>query len=243
MLLDDGGSLRHHGAVHGRRATRSGAKVWDLWALALVLHTATHLLFTLRGGVTWASAVLANTLLAGTFALALAAVRQFQAMGCPGVACWCRCWPWRCCLPWFQDDYRACVIVAGVVPPLQVALVLWALWRPAAGANAWRRLADRRGWACGPCCWRARCVLRRPCKHPHPRPAAHRWRADSTFMAAFVVVILASLGFILMARDGPTPTTITLPPATPDQPVQPPRPAAGGAPWRGCCRARMNPMR
>ena len=57
-----------------------------LWALALVLHTITYLLFTLRGAVpAWASVVLANTLLAGTFALALAAV-LFVWLVCGGFA-------------------------------------------------------------------------------------------------------------------------------------------------------------
>ena len=102
-----------------------------LWALALVLHTITYLLFTLRGAVpAWASVVLANTLLAGTFALALAAVRQFQGHGLPWRRMLVPVLAMALLFAWFQDDYRACVIVAGVVPPLQVALVLWALWRP-----------------------------------------------------------------------------------------------------------------
>jgi len=173
-----------------------------LWALALVLHTVTYLLFTLRGSAsTWASVVLANTLLAGTFALALAAVRQFQGHGLP----------WRCMLvpvlamallfAWFQDDYRACVMAAGVVPPLQVAMVLWALWRPKPPAQMRGAVLLTVGLGLQAVLLAVRGAL----AAMHSIPTQGLLRTDGvqslTFMAAFVVVILASLGFILMAKD------------------------------------------
>lgn len=173
-----------------------------LWALALVLHTATYVLFTLRGMVPdWASVVLANTLLAGTFALALAAVHQFRG----------RALPWRrMALPVlvmavvfvrFMDDYRACVIVAGVVLPLQVGMTLWSLWRPQPPAQLRGVLLLTAGLGLQGLLLAVRGGL----AAAGVIPTQGLLRADGmqslTFMAAFVVVILASLGFILMAKD------------------------------------------
>ena len=173
-----------------------------LWALALGLHTATYLLFSQRGSVsTWASVVLANTLLAGTFALTLAAVRQFQGQGLPWRRMLLPVLAMALLFAWFQDDYRACVIVAGVVPPLQVALVLWHLWRPKPPAQMRGAVLLTAGLGLQAVLLAVRGAL----AALHSIPTQGLLRTDGvqslTFMAAFVVVILASLGFILMAKD------------------------------------------
>ena len=119
------------GAV--RPARREGI---SLWALGLMMHTCTYVLYALRGLVSdWASIVLANTLLSGTFAMVLAAVHQFQG----------RALPWRrmavpvaataLLFAFFIDDYRARIVTAGVVPPLQLGMVLWSLWRERPAAS------------------------------------------------------------------------------------------------------------
>jgi len=173
-----------------------------LWALALVLHTITYVLYTLRGVVpNWASVVLANTLLAGTFALVLAAVYQFQGRALP----WQRMvWPvvvMAVLFVLFMDDYRACVMVAGVVPPLQIAMVLWSLWRPQPPTPLRGAVLLTAGLGLQAVLLVARGVL----VATNGMPARGLLQVDGlqslTFMAAFVVVILSSLGFILMAKD------------------------------------------
>ena len=99
----------------------------SLWALGLMMHTSTYVLYALRGLVSdWASIVLANTLLSGTFAMVLAAVHQFQG----------RALPWRrmavpvaataLLFAFFIDDYRARIV------------------------RAWGRRCSW-AWCCGPC--------------------------------------------------------------------------------------------
>ncbi len=173
-----------------------------LWALGLLLHAITYVLYALRGTVSdWASVVLANTLLAGTFALVLAAVHQFQARALP--------W-WRMALPvlamavlfaLFIDDYRARLILSGVLLPVQLGMALWSLWRH-------RPPALLRGTvllAVGLALQVVLLVLRAVMVATQSIAAEGLMRGGAlqsvTFMAAFVVVMLASLGFILMTKD------------------------------------------
>ncbi len=181
-----------------RQGRREGT---GLWALALMLHTATYILYTLRGAVPdWASIVLANTLLSGTFALVLAAIDQFQGRGLP----------WRrMVLPVaattllsgvFIDDYRARLLVMGILPPLQLLLALQALWQPrlpqvrgavllSVGLGLQVLLLSMRG------------VLVVTSSIPIEGFTRGSSMQSVVFMAAFMVVILASLGFILMTKD------------------------------------------
>ena len=181
-----------------RQGRREGT---GLWALALMLHTATYILYTLRGVVPdWASIVLANTLLSGTFALVLAAIDQFQGRGLP----------WRrMVLPVaattllsgvFIDDYRARLLVMGILPPLQLLLALQALWQPrlpqvrgavllSVGLGLQVLLLSMRG------------VLVVTSSIPIEGFTRGSSMQSVVFMAAFMVVILASLGFILMTKD------------------------------------------
>ena len=173
-----------------------------LWALALMLHGICYVLYALRGHVPgWASVVLANVFLSGAFALCLAAVEQFY--GRP------MSW-WRMAVPvvavallfaWHIDDFRARMVVAGTVLPLQLALVLGVLWRQ-------RTAESLRGALLLGACTLVELLLL----------AGRGWQAlsgrlDSTgllhvspvqaavFMLAFISIVLASLGFILMAKD------------------------------------------
>ncbi len=173
-----------------------------LWALALLLHASCYVLYALRGvAPDWASVVLANTLLSGSFALTLAAVEQFQGRPQP--------W-WRMAVPlvvvaalfaWFIDSYAARQMVSGTVLPAQLLLVLWALWRP-------HSPEQRRGALLLSVCVLIEVLLL----------AGRGWlaltgRMDNTgllqispsqsvvFVMAFVTVILSSLGFILMTKD------------------------------------------
>ena len=173
-----------------------------LWALALVLHTITYVLYTLRGVVpNWASVVLANTLLSGTFALVLAAVHQFLGHALPWRRMGLPVLVMAVLFALFMDDYRACVIVAGVVAPIQLTMVLWSLWRP-------RPPAPLRGAALLTAGLGLQAVLlasRSALVASRGVPAGGLLQTDGlqslTFIAAFVVVILSSLGFILMTKD------------------------------------------
>ena len=70
LLMTAAASLAMAVSLAAARPQRS--KGTGLWALGLVLHAATYVLYTLRGMVPdWASIVVSNMLLAGTFAMAL----------------------------------------------------------------------------------------------------------------------------------------------------------------------------
>lgn len=174
----------------------------SLWALGLMMHTSTYVLYALRGLVSdWASIVLANTLLSGTFAMVLAAVHQFQG----------RALPWRrmavpvaataLLFAFFIDDYRARIVTAGVVPPLQLGMVLWSLWRerPAASLRGATLLSV--GLVMEVLLLGVRGMLAATRDIPVEGLMQGNAMQSITFMAAFVVVILSSLGFILMGKD------------------------------------------
>lgn len=172
------------------------------WAAGLALSAVTYVLYALRGTAPdWASVVLANVLLSGSTAMVLAAVHQFQG----------RVLPWRrMLLPvlamallfvWFIDDYRARIMTASVVLPLQLGMVLWSLWRH-------RPPEPKGGIALLTVALVLEVlliVLRGAIAATHAIPLQGIMQADAmqsvTFMAAFVVVVLASLGFILMAKE------------------------------------------
>ncbi len=173
-----------------------------LWAAALLLHGGCYVLYALRGyAPDWASVVLANACLSGAFALTLAAVEQFHGRPLP--------W-WRMLVPvaaalalfgWHMGDYRARQMAAGAVLPVQLLLVLWALWRPQPPEQ------PRGAWLLSVCMLAEVLLL-----------SGRGWLAltgrmdnggllqvsptqAAMFVMAFVTIILASLGFILMAKD------------------------------------------
>ncbi len=174
-----------------------------LWALAMLLNGLAFLLFALDGqGPRWVSNVLANTLLAGNFALALAAIEQFRGRARP--------W-WRMALPVLAmallclrhvDDFTARVVIVGVVVPLQAAMMLHALWRPgprlqqptrgmwllSAGLALQFIMFGLRGWRAGAGQFSASHLLQ------------SGGLQSISLVLAFVVVLLSALGFILMAK-------------------------------------------
>ncbi|MFT4241626.1 MAG: GGDEF domain-containing protein [Acidovorax sp.] len=201
LLMTAAASLAMAGALAAVRPERREGI--GLWALGLVLHTITYVLFTLRGKVPdWASIVLANMLLSCTFALVLAAVHQFQGRALP--------W-WRMLVPVvvmtvlyavYIDDYRMRLMIAGVVPPVQLGLALWSLW---VGPH---RPAQRRGAAMFSAGLALQVLLlgvRGVAAATYAIPVEGLMHGNLTqsftFMAAFMVVIFSSLGFILMTKD------------------------------------------
>lgn len=200
LLMTAAASLAMAGSLAAARPRRSEGT--GLWALGLLLHAATYVLYALRGTVPdWASIVLANMLLAGTFALVLGAVCRFRGQALPWARMLVPVVATTALFAVFIDDYRVRIMVAGILGPVQIGLVLWALWRPqppaqlrgawlfTVGAGLQLLLLAVRGM----------------------QAAAHAIALDGlmrgtpmqsfVFMAAFVVVILTSLGFILMAKD------------------------------------------
>lgn len=116
------------GFMHNTRREGLG-----LWALALVLQSGAFTLYALRDiAPAWASVVLANVLLAMAFSSALGAVAQYHGRPLPWLQ---MAWPVPLvgvlyCLN--LDDDHARVLIAGVLQPLQLSLLVWALWRPSA---------------------------------------------------------------------------------------------------------------
>lgn len=200
LLMIAAASLAMAGSLAAARPQRSEGT--GLWALGLMLHAATYVLYTLRGTVPdWASIVLANMLLAGTFALALGAVCQFRGQALPWARMLVPVAAMAVLYAVFIDDYRARIMVAGTLAPLQIGLVLWALWRP-------QPLAQRRGawlFTVGAGLQLLLLAVRGMQAAAHAIPLDGLMRGTPmqsfVFMAAFVVVILTSLGFILMTKD------------------------------------------
>lgn len=173
-----------------------------LWAVGLVLHTVAYVLLALRGQVSdWASVWLANILLSASLALVLAAIARFHAralpwlgMGVPvlvsalGFALW-------------LHDVRLRVVLAGVVLAVQMGMAIRALWhpdRPPALRGA-VLLTLAQGLQAALLLVRAVAVLLLGA--PEGAAIQPGGMQAAVFLLVFVVVVLSSLGFILMAKD------------------------------------------
>lgn len=173
-----------------------------LWALGLVMHTSTYVLYALRGVVPdWASVVLANTLLAGTLAMVLAAIHQFQGRGLPWRRMVVPVLATAAVFAYFVDDYRARIVMASVVLPLQLGMALWSLWRHRPGMPVRGVVLLAVGLVLEVLLLVARGMMAARRDIPVEGLMQGNVMQSITFMAAFVVVILTSLGFILMAKD------------------------------------------
>ncbi|QEA14498.1 GGDEF domain-containing protein [Comamonas flocculans] len=172
------------------------------WAWALLTHAGTYLLFMLRGQISdWLSIVLANTILAGTFALLLAAVTAFHGRAQP--------WMWLLApIPatallngLFLQDLRLRLLTSSFMLSIQIVLIVWALWRPTRpnqprGAILITLALSTQG---------AILLLRGIWYLSQPTAVqglgGNGTAQSITFLSAFIVVLLASLGFVLMTRD------------------------------------------
>ncbi len=171
-----------------------------LWALALVLYGSGYALLALRGQVpSWASVVLANVLMSSALSINLAALEQFQ--GRPP--------PWRRmvlpvlvlapALVVYAEDFQMRVVAVGIAVPLQAALLLHALWRPApqmrgallltAGLVLHIVMFAWRGWLAASGRAQITSLL---------QPG---FLQSVSLVLAFFVVITMALGFILMAKE------------------------------------------
>lgn len=173
-----------------------------LWALALLLHAITYALFLARGQVSdWFSIVLANVVLAGTFALLLAAITEFHARALP--------WAWMLApipisaalMAWSLHDYRLRLLASSFILAAQIGMILWALWRPKPPGQP--RGAILISAALGV---QGALMLARGLWYVVNTPAQQNITGSGTaqsitFLSAFIVVLLASLGFILMTKD------------------------------------------
>lgn len=173
-----------------------------LWALALVTHAVTYLLFMFRGQVSdWISIVLANTVLSLTFALMLAAVTEFHGRPLPRLQMFLPVVASGVLIAAFLDYYHGRVLTSSFMLTIQIGLILWALWRPepprpARGAVLISLALGTQGFILlvrG--IWYA---LNAP---PEGGITGNSFAQSITFLVAFIVVLLASLGFILMTKD------------------------------------------
>lgn len=173
-----------------------------LWASAMALHALVFFLFVLRGQVSdWISIVLANVGLSAVLALLLAAVSQFHGRPLPH---------WQMALPvmavalsmvLFLGNYHARVLVISYVLSVQLALIIRALWRPKAPEH--RRSAVL---LTVPLALQAVLLLGRGLWITLQGSGQRGLLADGaeqilTFLSAFIFVVLASLGFILMVKE------------------------------------------
>ena len=186
-------------AVVGAERRHDGVQ-W--WALGLLFNAVAHLLFALRGTIPDIfSIVLSNTLLMGVYLSLLAAVLQFQGRRLPRTAAVALPLLMAGCMALLADSYAARVVVAGL---LLSAMNLWLLsclitrWKTMGGRGAWLVVgalgfqtlvfALRIGLV-GISSWVGAELMQSSAVQ------------TLTFMSTFAVVLVASMGFVFMARD------------------------------------------
>lgn len=173
-----------------------------LWALALVAHAVTYLLFMTRGWAPdWISMVLANTLLAVAFALLLAAVSEFHGRPPQRLPVLLPIAVTAVLLVIFQGHHQMRRLVISSLLVVQIGLILWALWHPVPPRQ--RRGALLMSAALG---IEGVLLLGRGIWYAvhaaAPQGLLRNGLGQSlTFLISFTVVQLATLGFILMTKD------------------------------------------
>ncbi len=173
-----------------------------LWATGLLLHAAAYALLACRGRVSdLLSVVLANMLVAGVFSCLLGSLYQF--LGRP--------LPWgRMLVPvlvtgvlfmLFLDDYRARLVMIGILFPLQLALPLYTLWHSGIfgnGRGAWLVFG---GLLLEVLLLAARAVMAALDLMPATGMMEGGIMQHLIFLVAFATVQSSSFGFVLMAMD------------------------------------------
>ncbi|MDA8444082.1 GGDEF domain-containing protein [Paracidovorax valerianellae] len=180
---------------HDRRREGLG-----LWAAALMLQSLAYVLLALRGRVPDAvSIVIANGLLSSVFASLLAAVCQFHRRPLP--------WAWLlgpvgvtlALFLAFIQNYEMRLVLAGVIYPVQLAMVLWTLWRfPSPGRGATLVVV---GVVLQMVVLVARAAAAATGAMPLNGLLEGSWLQHATFLSTFISVQASSFGFIFMARD------------------------------------------
>lgn len=173
-----------------------------LWSGGLLLHAVAYVLLALRGQAhDLLTIVLANLLLSGSFSLALAAVHQFQGHPPP--------W-WRLLVPLLAtvvlftlllDNYRARLLVAGTVFPIQLGMAIWVLLRPLQPVPGRGALLVVAGLSMQALTLVVRGVLASAYWMPLGGILEASGAQFATFFSTFIVVVLSSLGFIFMTKD------------------------------------------
>jgi diguanylate cyclase (GGDEF)-like protein len=172
------------------------------WALGLLLNAVAHLLFALRGRVPDVlSVVVGNTLLVGVYLAMLSAVLQFQGRGPLRPSVLGLPLLMAASMALLADNYSARVVVAGL---LLCGLNLWLLthlllrWRLSGGRGAWL-VAGALVFQTLVLTLRVALVGVAPLTGMNlMQPSAVQ---TLTFMTTFAVGLLASMGFVFMARD------------------------------------------
>jgi len=173
-----------------------------LWALALVAHAVTYLLFMTHGWApNWISMVLANTLLAVAFALLLAAVSQFHGRTPQRLSVLLPIALTAVLLVIFQGHDQMRRLVISFLLAIQIVLILWALWRPVPPRQRRGALLISAALGIEGVLLLGRGIWYAVHDGP-PRIITSNGLGQSlTFLTSFIVVQLATLGFILMTKD------------------------------------------
>jgi diguanylate cyclase (GGDEF)-like protein len=173
-----------------------------LWALGLMLNALAHLLFALRGHIPDVLSIAGgNALLVGVYLSLLGAVLRFQGRALQRRVAWALPLLMAGCMALLSGSYGARVVVAGL---MLLALNLWLLGSLYAGRRAW---LGRGAWlVVGALVFQTLVLLLRVgVVGVSPLAGAELLQASAvqtlTFMSTFGVVVLASLGFVFMARD------------------------------------------
>lgn len=186
-------------AVVGAERRHDGLQ-W--WALGLLFNAVAHLLFALRGTIPDIfSIVLGNTLLMGVYLSLLAAVLQFQGRRLPRTAAVALPLLMAGCMALLADSYAARVVVAGLL------LSSMNLWLLSCLITRWKTMGGRGAWLVVGALGFQTLVfaLRIGLVGISSWVGAELMQSSAvqtlTFMSTFAVVLVASMGFVFMARD------------------------------------------
>ncbi len=173
-----------------------------LWALGLVLNAVTHLLFALRGRIPdLLSVVVGNAVLVGVYLSMLAAVLQFQGRALPRRLTLALPLLMAGCMALLLDSYSARVVVAGLL------LSSMNLWLLSCLITRWKTMGGRGAWLVVGALGFQTLVfaLRIGLVGISSWVGAELMQSSAvqtvTFMSTFAVVLVASMGFVFMARD------------------------------------------
>lgn len=182
-----------------------------LWALALAAYAFAYVFVLARAPVPLASdLVLSNTAVSLALALLLCAIARYHARALPR---------WPTALPVaataalmlaYTDNYQARVLATSLLWTAQLALALWALWWPRAPAQ--QRGAVLISVALG---LQGTLLLARALWFlVHPMPSGDFLDGDHVsplaLVASLAVLVLATMGFVLLAKDRADATNLHL---------------------------------